>query len=204
MLEAPEVEPHMHHKTGHSLADKILGVTAIFLSGVSVFIAVHHGQTMERLVEANSWPNISYSTGNTNDAGTRDDITLTLKNTGVGPARIDSFELFYKGAAMSGPLALMHACCAKDHMSFSVNTVTDEVMPARDSVSFLTLAKDANRPETWNALNTERAAIEVRVCYCSVFDECWARDTRKRRPEQVAECKPSQAVSYDYQMSPSK
>ena len=204
MLEAPEVEPHMHHKTGHSLADKILAVTAIFLSGVSVFIAVHHGQTMERLVAANSWPNISYSTGNTNDAGTRDYITLTLKNTGVGPARIDSFELFYKGVPMSGPVALMHACCAKGQMSFGVNTVNDEVLPARESISFLTLAKDVNKPETWDALNMERAAIEVRVCYCSVFNECWARDTRKRKPEKVAECKPSQAVTYDYQMSPSK
>ena len=56
MLEAPEVEPHMHQETGHSLAEKTLAITAIFLSGVSVFIAVHHGQTMKRLVEANSGP----------------------------------------------------------------------------------------------------------------------------------------------------
>ena len=131
MLHAPEVEPHMHHKTGHSLADKILAVTAIFLSGVSVFTAVHHGQTMERLVEANSWPNITYGTSNTNDAHTRDDTTLTLKNTGVGPARMDSFELFYKGKPMSGPVALLQACCAKDHMSFGISPVTDEVLGAR-------------------------------------------------------------------------
>ncbi len=121
MLEAPEVEPHMHHTTGHRLADKILAVTAIFLSGVSVFIAVHHGQTVERLVEVNSWPNISYDISNTNVAHTRDDITLTLKNSGVGPARIDSFELFYKGKPMSGPVALLQACCATDHMSQPVS-----------------------------------------------------------------------------------
>ena len=102
-------------------ADKILAVTAIFLSGVSVFIAVHHGQTVERLVEVNSWPNISYDISNTNVAHTRDDITLTLKNSGVGPARIDSFELFYKGKPMSGPVALLQACCATDHMSQPVS-----------------------------------------------------------------------------------
>ncbi len=50
MLETPEIDPYTHHKTGHNLADKILAVTAIFLSGVSVFIAVRHGQPMERLV----------------------------------------------------------------------------------------------------------------------------------------------------------
>jgi hypothetical protein len=56
MLEGPEVEPH-HHHTGHSRLDMIFGALAVVLSGVSVFIAIHHGQTMERLVAANSWPN---------------------------------------------------------------------------------------------------------------------------------------------------
>ena len=129
MLESPEVEPHLHHKTGHSLADKILGVLAVFLSCVSVFIAVSHGRTMERLVAANSWPNISFSTSNSNDAHTRNDITLTIRNTGVGPARIDSFEVFYKDKPQTDAAALMKACCDKGKAPFSYSRVIDEVRP---------------------------------------------------------------------------
>jgi len=40
MLEGPEVEAH-HHKTGHSLADMILALLAVALSGVSIFIAIN-------------------------------------------------------------------------------------------------------------------------------------------------------------------
>jgi hypothetical protein len=195
MLEAPEVEGHLHHKTGHSAADKILAVLAVFLSGVSVFIAVHHGKTMERLVAANSWPNISYGTGNVDDATGREVITLTLKNTGVGPARIDSFELFYKGKPLSG-LSGFADCCGKGRFNAATSTVLDEVLPARDSINFLSIPKSATAPEIWAAADRERFNIRVRVCYCSVFDECFVRDSSERRPHRVDECRPSQPVEY--------
>ncbi len=196
MLEAPEVEPHMHHKTGHSLADKILAVLAVFLSCVSVFIAVHHGRTMERLVAANSWPNISYTTGNEDDTGTRQIVTLSLKNTGVGPARIDTFELFYKGVPMRDYTALIKACCGKPAENVSSSWVIDEVLPARETIEFLSVAKDMVGDDLWDTLNRERFAVRVRACYCSVFDECWARDSAQRRPERVDECRPSQPIQY--------
>ena len=194
MLEAPEVEPHVHHKTGHSLADKILAITAIFLSGVSVFIAVHHGQTMERLVAANSWPNISYATGNESDDGQKI-ISFILKNTGVGPARIDTFEVFFHGKPISN-LSGFTAGLAKGSSNFSTSTVTDEVLPAWDSIDFISLPREGNSAEMWDAANVERFAVRVRVCYCSVFDECFVRDSADRRPKRVQECKPSQPVQY--------
>ena len=195
MLESPEVEPHLHHKTGHSLADKILAVTAIFLSGVSVFIAVHHGRTMERLVAANSWPNISYSTSNESDDGTRRDIRLTLKNTGVGPARIDAFEVFYHDKPISGPAGFA-ACCGKGPVDFATSSVLNEVLPAREGIDFLVLREEGNSQTTWDTANTERQSVRVRICYCSVFDECFVRDSAQRRPKRVDECVPTQAVQY--------
>jgi len=196
MLEAPEVEAHLHHKTGHSLADKILAVLAIFLSCVSVFIAVSHGRTMERLVAANSWPNLGYSTGNTSDDGAGDEISLKIKNSGVGPARIDSFELFYKGAPEASAKDLVKACCQVAHGYLNVSTVIDEVLPARDTLPFLIVDKAKNDAAFWDKLNSERLQIRTRVCYCSVFEECWVRDSEQRRPERVNECHPSQPIQY--------
>jgi hypothetical protein len=198
MLEAPEVEAH-RHKTGHSHLDLILGGLAVFLSMVSVFIAVQHGKTMERLVAANSWPNISYGTGNEGDKGEKL-ITLQLKNTGVGPARIDSFELFYKDKPYSDVGSLMKDCCiAKPGVvsNNSTSLVLNEVLPARDSIEFISLAPQNNLPEIWNALDKERFKIRVRVCYCSVFDECWVRNSNVSRPAPVSQCAPSQPVQFD-------
>jgi hypothetical protein len=196
MLEGPEVEAHLHHKTGHSLADKILAVLAVFLSCVSVFIAVSHGRTMERLVAANSWPNLSYETGNQDDSGTRHDITLGLRNTGVGPARIDTFEVFYKAQPVHDAAALLKLCCNEQHPNLSTSTVIGEVLPARDTINFVTLPQTPADAPVWDAFNKERFAVRVRACYCSVFDECYVRDTDQPRPHRVDQCLPSQPIQY--------
>jgi hypothetical protein len=195
MLEAPEVEAH-RHKTGHSHLDLILGATAVFLSMVSVFIAVRHGETMERLVAANSWPNISYSTGNEAD-GHPKTITLEVRNTGVGPARIDTFEVFYKDQPVGQFIDLLKACCNAASSYASTSLVRNEVLPARDAIDFVSFDAAKNKPEVWEALNKERFHVRVRACYCSVFEECWVMDSAAPRPNRVAECKPSQPVQYE-------
>jgi len=197
MLEGPEIEAH-RHKTGHSHIDLILGALAVVMSMISVFIAVRHGQTMERLVAANSWPNISYTTGNEGPNGAQI-ITMELRNTGVGPARIDTFELFYKDRPLNSPAALLAGCCMTGpHMPVNsdTSTILNEVLPARDAIDFLSLDATKN-PIVWDKLNKERFQVRVRVCYCSVFEECWVKDSRVPRPTRVDECKPSQPIQYD-------
>jgi len=195
MLEGPEVEAHHHHKTGHSKLDLIFASLAVVLSLVSVVVALHHGKTMERLVQANTWPNLSYSTGNEDDKG-NPVIRLVLRNTGVGPARIDTFEVFYDDKPVREGVDLIEACCAKEHFSADSSPVRGEVLPARDQIEFLTLVKTPLNTPAWDKLNHERLKLRVRACYCSVFDECYVMDTAARRPEHVEQCVPSQGVEY--------
>ncbi len=194
MIEGPEIETH-RHKTGHSHVDLILGSLAVLMSMVSIFIAVHHGQTMEKLVEANSWPNISYMTGNEMPGAPRT-ITLSIRNTGVGPARIDAFEVFYDDKPVRNFTELLQACCDATSPNFSMSVVRNEVLPARDEIDFATFSAGPNKPDIWEALDKKRFGVRVRVCYCSVFDECWARDSRQPRPDKVKECEPTQPIQY--------
>ncbi len=194
MIEGPEIEKH-RHKTGHSHVDFILGGLAVLMSAVSIFIAVHHGQTMEKLVEANSWPNISFGTSN-ELPGQPETITLSIRNTGVGPARVDTFEVFYVDTPVKNFAALLKACCDAQSDFFSVSLVRDEVMPAREEIDFATFAAKPNKRVVWDALNQKRMNVRVRVCYCSVFDECWVKDSRVARPDKVRQCVPSQPVQY--------
>jgi hypothetical protein len=196
MIEAPEVEAH-RHKTGHSVLDFVLGGLAVFLSMVSIFIAVHHGQTMERLVEANSWPNISYYSGNISDDGSRPEIRLVLRNTGVGPARIDTMELFYKDKPYTSPRDFLEACCGKGPYEDIIDQASGTVLPARETVAFLELLPGKDQ-DVWDKLNKERFNLRIRACYCSVFDECWIMNSTQRRPERTGQCSPSQPVEYRY------
>jgi hypothetical protein len=61
------------------------------------------------------------------------------------------------------------------------------------------MRRDKNTPEAWDVLNKERFNVNVRVCYCSVFDECWMMDSEKRRPERHAgQCTPTQPVQFSF------
>src|SRR5438045_7304822 len=92
---------HHAHKTGHTWVDMTVAFSALFISVVSLGIAILHGRTMEkmaeanaRLVAANSWPFLSYSAGtNTTNGVTR--IHMRVVNSGVGPAKIESAELVW-------------------------------------------------------------------------------------------------------------
>ena len=197
MLEGPEVEAHLH-KTGHSHIDLILGSLAVVLSMVSVFIAVRHGETMERLVAANSWPNISYSTGN-ELPGQEKVITLDLKNSGVGPARIDTFELFYKDKPVANSTDLLATCCESKVNNFSMSTVRNEVLPARDTIEFLTMEAAKNKPGRVGGVqqgNGSRCACGFATARCSRNAGCGTARSRGRNG--VAQCAPSQPVQFAY------
>jgi hypothetical protein len=97
----------------------------------------------------------------------------------------------------------MHACClggpgaaAHPKVRVSTNTVRNDVLPARENISFFRMERGTVSPELWDVANKERMNIEVRACYCSVFDECWNYDSRQERPARTAECRPSQAVQF--------
>ena len=50
-----EVHAHAKH-TGHRFLDLTLALSAIFISVVSLIVAIEHGRTERELVAANSWP----------------------------------------------------------------------------------------------------------------------------------------------------
>ena len=100
-----------------------VAVAAIFISVVSLAVAILHGRTMERMAEenarlvaANSWPFVQYGAGwATTDGVTK--LHMQVFNSGVGPAKIESAELMWKGVAYRGSREFLEACCGFDPTS---------------------------------------------------------------------------------------
>jgi len=203
----PETELHQsHHQSGHRWVDLTLAASAMVVSIVSVAIAIRHGQTMEhmaeanaRLVAANSWPFLQYSTGNTGDDG-KPRIRLAIVNAGVGPARIESLEVFWNGAPIASPQALMAACCGLapglgPTLPFSYGLATGRILRAGDSIALLEVPPNAEAVEVWQRLDRARLHVKFRACFCSVFDECWTSTLVGTRATPVASC-PAPKVPY--------
>ena len=55
--------------------------------------------------------------------------------------------------------------------------------------------RPALRDPRWARLEAVRDKIGIRVCYCSVFDECYLHDSAYREPRRIGAC-PASAVPY--------
>jgi hypothetical protein len=191
MGPGPETEHHHHHHTGRKWLDVTLGVSAVFISLMSLFLAIQHGRVMEKMVAASTWPYVMvrFSTSNPNGSP---HVRLEVSNKGVGPAKVESLEVFYHDVAQPGGEALLQAILKpadKHHLAYLQSDVVNSVMAANDNVDIVDLDAANFTPEETQTLRAAMPELAFRVCYCSVFDECSVLDTRKElRPEPVEAC----------------
>ncbi len=171
----------------------------MLVSIVSLAIAVHHGRTMERmadanakLVAANSWPFLQYSTDNQGEDG-RPLIRLSVVNAGVGPARVETLEVFWHEVPVASAKALLAACCGLSPYSgpsvrFNESLLAGRIVRAGEAVTLLELPPSADAAALWKRLDDARLHVRLRACFCSVFDECWSSTLVGTRATPVASC----------------
>ena len=195
----PEHETvHVPHSTGHRWVDMAVALSALFVSIVSLALAVHHGDAMDRLVAANSWPFLMYDTESIDPQGNRR-ISLKIENSGVGPARIQTFEVWWQGQPVSTASELLQRCCMTDakapidpatarSLDLVIGQIASRVLRAGAAESFLSLELKEANAAIWHRLDIARLQLKLRACYCSVFDECWETDLVKTSAKPVRSC----------------
>lgn len=211
-MEGPEVHAHHHHGTGVRWVDMVLAGSAILISLISLVIAIGHGRVMEKLVEENhrsveasTWPFLQLELSTTSDHGDRPDASVTVaaqvSNHGNGPARIKSLQVLLDGKPVASPSKLLAACCMEKGKAVAqyesqLFNVDGTVLAQRESQTLFSLAP---RDETARRINRKLSAaiprIEIRSCYCSVFDECWIGST-SGPPREVKAC-PTNLVNFN-------
>ena len=199
MDAGPEVHPHHHrHKPMRHWMDMAMGASAIVLSIVSLFVALEDGNAMKRLVQANSWPFVAAESSTLALDGTPH-FKMTLDNKGVGPAKIETLEVFYAGKPVSGPRRLIAAMIGPEGLNkahrLATSDIVGSVISARDSVDFLNTIPDSFTPEQNIAIREAARHLDTRICYCSVFDECWIRGGPgiSSRPKRIDRCQKPKA-----------
>jgi hypothetical protein len=205
MEEHGHAHAHRGHSTGFHWLDISLALSAFFVSLVSLGLAIHNGKTMEKLVAANSYPNIDFLFGNEFDfqdgRGLQHAVYLSLENTGIGPARLRSIEISYAGKPAARVRDLLAICCTREAADslpktnlWSSGDERGAMIQAGKDVNLFAWAEASGDPR-WARLEAVRERIGIRVCYCSVFDECYLRDSDHREPVRIKAC-PAPAVPY--------
>jgi hypothetical protein len=217
-----EIErPHVHqHPTGHRRIDLILPIAALFVSFVSILIAWHHGQVMkelvhqnQKLVEAESLPYLDIYTSDFESDLHTPAFRLAVTNQGVGPARIAEVVMSVKGKAVPDLPTLVDRCCAPGLLAavqrgtksyhgvqngeVIQSTLRDRMIRPGEAVEAIDWRATPENRQILDQLKRGMSSdlVNVSICYCSVFDECWTRTDEDRRPVPVKEC-PVAAVPF--------
>lgn len=196
-METPEVERAHHQHTGRQWLDVVLGVSAVSISFISLFLAIANGHAMERLVQSNSWPFVQVGTSNVQQDGTPH-ISFVIANKGVGPARVEMLQVIFDGTPMKGPRTLLNALLSRTttpyHPQIITSTVVRTVLAAKENLTFFDIKPEDLSASDYAAIDVGVQKLEFRTCYCSVFDECWVAESRKASPSKVKECPVSQTA----------
>src|SRR5690606_22614514 len=167
------------------LFEIVMGGGVLLISLISLFVAVSANHTQERMLAASVWPSLVFATGNAGPDGSPQ-VSFDLVNRGVGPARVRWAELRYRGTAMQDTRALLAACCGAnaDHgLHFTTSGLQHRVVGAGEWIQLLRVPPPEGASAAYEALSRERMNVRLRLCYCSVLDECWVLDSDNDDPE---------------------
>src|SRR5690348_10596417 len=140
---------------------------AVVVSLISLWVAIGTERANRQMVAASSWPMLSVDSSNV-DAQGRSVLLFRVTNTGVGPAKVRSFEVFYKDRPTTGAVSLIRICCKPDFSRappskneavagfFITGGTAGNVLRAGETNNFIQMGLGTQNEALWRALNTAR------------------------------------------------
>lgn len=202
-------------KTGRPSFDMIATLGVLIVAVASLAVAVENTIESRRMVAAESWPFLQFGHGNATD-DLRFAITIAVGNSGVGPAMLESLEIWLGDTPLAGSADLLRACCDDAEGTrlarfrervmaayqdqgeglWASSRAQGRVIAAGDEVALLQMRRTPEVAEVWDLLNEARWRLRARACYCSVLGECWVTDFKQLRPTPVDRCETDGRMQY--------
>lgn len=173
-------------------AEMLIAVCAVITSAIAVFIAWDQGRVMRAQQHGAVYPVLQADGYVSADPHVRE-IGVRFRNSGVGPALIESVDLLKDGESMDSLISYRDEL--QQGYDLSWTSMVGRAVAPGETINALRISWPAD--EISPVQQAETAAkwggLTMRVCYCSVFKRCWevdglAENTPARR---VKACKRS-------------
>jgi hypothetical protein len=177
----------MELRAPHSAAEKnrssrIESWVAIFVALTSLTIALYEAHATREHDRMSVWPRLSQESS---DSGGIYDRAIT--NVGLGPALVRSYEVTLDGKARTSwePVVteLVASTNKKPGFFFSHVGAGTVILPGH-TIHVLTIT---GREFSSVAIAQDHRLVS-RLCYCSLYGECWSASSDKADPVPVRTC----------------
>ncbi len=184
----------------------VLGICAILISAASFYATYLQAASAEKQVKAMTLPLMSFRHGNFDEEANLYKLSFSLVNAGMGPALIRDLAFRYQGQDYRSLMQLAQAISPKGVEAYLASEeakagrleavaqgalmsrpVVGNVVPGQDTLVFFELYRHDINEGIYQALEQARWQVELKLCYCSLLDECY-QYAAAASPRPVAQC----------------
>ena len=165
---------------------------ALSLSAYQARLMNEQTRLMQSQSRASVWPYVAIGY-RINDEGESRGYTWQISNDGVGPARIESVTMTLDGKPVRHWRELFHALFGDAGVPATYSQVYGRVLPPStnrettiDALHLLDMAQA-------KAFFAAQDRIDMTICYCSVYDDCWIARKQDPNVQPTARCERSGA-----------
>jgi hypothetical protein len=153
---------------------------------------------MQSQARAGVWPylSIGYSI---DDAGENPGYAFEIDNDGVGPARIESVTMTLDGKPVGTWREIFHAFFGDAPVSATYSKIYGKVLPPNTNRETTIEALHLSDIGQARAFYAAQDRLEMTICYCSVYDDCWLARRSDPDVERVDRCDAS-GVQFEEKM----
>ena len=145
------------------VSSRIVAVSAAFIGVAALAVSAYQAFISREQQRASVWPRIEILMSNSPTT-----FRLTLRNAGIGPALIETAEVRVDGRARSTwEDVLTTLGVPTEH---SKGKLSDRVLSPETEQDVFSPEAEAAAAKLWES----GGRVDVWVCYCSVYHECWS------------------------------
>lgn len=166
-------------------SEYIVPFSAFLVSMCAIIISVLEVRVMNDQKQASVWPRV-FTARNT----AADSFQIVVKNAGVGPAQIKYVEVLVDGKVQKLWSEVYKKIAADNIGGFRQGTLTNNVITPGETIFPMTVNGDGA-----NNFSSDTKRLRIKLCYCSIYEQCWILDESMERtaglatPEPIEECK---------------
>jgi hypothetical protein len=164
--------------------DFIVAILALVIGISTMGVYIYQANIMSKQMHAAAWPyveaNISTSPGR---------FSISIDNKGVGPAIVKKVTIVADTLRFSDSQknldSLAHILTGTHDLLSSYTNLAGRVLSPDDLITYIEVSDSIKVHALLQALRKRKLQLEI--CYCSVFDDCWLLAQEKL--EECDSCK---------------
>ncbi len=173
------------------VVDRILSISAIVAAIAAVAVAVYEARIGREHQKVSVWPYLNQF--NTLAPGLP--YTRNIQNVGIGPALVRSVQVRVDGRPVQRWSEIVRALTGREAPDLIYSSLhRGSVILPGSTLELLRLPPGETATRFWQAVQTDR--FSMRVCYCSLYQDCWISDNQQDEPQSVRQCRTDAQVEF--------